>query len=105
MTNDMINNVAEAAVEAVAQNAEVVKTVGTKTVVLFGTGCMAVGVLADELVRFIVKKCNSKKDIDLEKSAKKGFKLFKRKVRDTSEVVADAVEDAVDDVKDLLEEK
>lgn len=103
MNNEIINNAVEAAADAVAQNTEVVKTVGTKTVAFFGITCAAIGVIVDETVRFIVKKCESKKDLG--KEAKKGWKLLKRKTRDAAEVVGDTVEDVVDGVQDLLEEK
>ena len=104
MANEVLTNVAEAAVEAVAENTEAVKVIGTKTVVLFGTACAAGGVLVDEVVRFIVRKCKTNKDTDLEKTAKKGFKLFKRKARDVKNDISDAVEDTVDKVKDFIEE-
>lgn len=103
MANEVLNNVAEAAVEAVAENTEVIKTVGTKTVVLFGAACAGAGVLVDELTRFIVRKCKASKDGDLEKTAKKQWKLFKRKARDVKNDISDAVEDTVEDVKDFIE--
>lgn len=105
--NEIINSVAEATAEAVAENTEVVKTVGTKTVVFFGAMCAGAGVLLDEAIRLVIRACKSKKsdDLDIEKKAKKGFKMLKRKARDVKNDITDAVEDVTDEVKDLLEEE
>lgn len=103
--SEMLNKVAETAVEAIAENKEAVKVVGLKTVILFGAGCAVAGAAIDETVRCIVKAIKSKKSTDLEKEAKKGLKLFKRKVRDVKNDISDAVEDAVDNAKDFIEEE
>ena len=104
MENQVLNTVAEAAVEAVAENKEAVKVIGTKTVILFGSACAAAGVLLDETVRFISRKCKSKKDTNLEKTVKKNWKLFKRGARDVKNDISDVVEDTVDEIKDFIEE-